>query len=133
MIYTMSYHGWMLDTLYQSILDHEATLVDIRLMPRSRWVPCWNRSALASTCGDRYAWIQELGNRAYKETPRRTLIADLDTGLTRLAAIVQAVPNVVLLCGCPTLEECHRLVVAQEIETRWQVPVEHLQAPARRD
>ena len=79
-----------------------------------------------------YRWIQELGNRAYKEKPRRIEIADLDTGLTRLEATVAEVPGVMLLCGCPTLEACHRLTVAHEIETRWQVPVEHLQAPARK-
>jgi uncharacterized protein (DUF488 family) len=131
MIYTIGYSGWTLQDMRHVIGEREAVLVDIRLTPRSRWVPCWRQPALKVTFGDAYAWIRELGNLAYNERPRRIEIADLDAGLARLAAIVAAVPNVVLLCGCPALEACHRLDVAQAIEARWRVPVEHLQAPAR--
>ena len=127
MMYTMGYRGWKPDVIRQFIVDHEALLIDIRYKPWSPH-PQWRSHALKALVQPHYRWIQELGNKAYRERPRRIEIADMDAGLGRLGAIAHEVPTV-LLCGCPTLEECHRLTVARTIEDRWQVPVTHLQAP----
>ena len=127
-IYTLGYQGWKPAQIMEVLDARGARLVDIRYGPTSM-APQWRQAALTALCGNRYVWIQELGNKAYRESPRRIEIVDLDTGLARLAALVATVPTVVLMCGCPTLGECHRLQVAQAIETRWKTPVEHLDRP----
>ena len=100
MIYTLGYSGWTPDQIRQYLLDHQALLIDIRYKPLSRHHQ-WRRGARQALVCPYYRWIQELGNKAYKEKPRRIEIADMDTGLTRLGVIVQTVPTVMLLCGCP--------------------------------
>jgi uncharacterized protein (DUF488 family) len=83
-------------------------VVDIRLVPQSRFFPEWRKGNLENVFDDDYLHVRDLGNKGFKE--KRIEIADLDRGL----AIVKALGrNVVLLCACKYVRKCHRETVAE--------------------
>ena len=46
-IYTLGYSGWRIEDV-EAVLDRLlAILVDVRMVPRSRWVAAWNSAVLA--------------------------------------------------------------------------------------
>ena len=50
--------------------DEKARLVDIRLSPRSRWLPAFNKAALAEQFSLKYGHCPELGNLNYRPEDR---------------------------------------------------------------
>ena len=90
------------------------TVIDIRLVPASRWRKEWRDSELRNLLGDRYVHVRELGNEHYKEGgPIK--IKDMDAGIKKLLEIGG---SLILLCGCKDKLDCHRRVVARELEER---------------
>jgi Protein of unknown function, DUF488 len=117
-LYTLGYaHPDAPAQLDRLMRQSSMLLLDIRYAPFSRWMPTWNRWALASRYGDRYQWEQRLGNLNYQQKERGIQLA---TG--HQEAIVQAALmltqgfSLVLLCVCKHEKACHRLVVAQAIQ-----------------
>jgi hypothetical protein len=102
-ICTLGYSGWKIEDV-EAVLDRlDAILVDVRMVPRTRWAPLWNSSALHVRLGDRYAWLREFGNRNYKGTFEQIEIADFPAGEKRLRELLAKDATgkaVVLLCGC---------------------------------
>lgn len=83
-IYTLGYSGWKIEEIEATLTRLDAVLVDVRMIPRSRWAPQWNGTALHNRLGDRYVWLKEFGNRNYKGTFDQIEIADFPAGEQRL-------------------------------------------------
>ena len=136
-IYTLGYSGWKIEDV-EAVLDRlDAILVDVRMVPRTRWAPLWNGSALHTRLGDRYVWLKQFGNRNYKGTFEQIEIADFPAGERRLRELIGCGPApsavegkaVVLLCGCRDVNVCHRKVVAEGLAQAWKAEVVHLIRP----
>ena len=129
-IYTLGYSGWTADQVAAVIEEHNAVLVDVRFVPRSR-IPAWNSGVLSRRFGDRYTWLKELGNRNYKGTFDQIEIVDFAAGAAKLQAISAAGRNIILLCGCPDVTTCHRKLLAESLAHMWPAEIFHLTATPR--
>jgi len=128
-IYTLGYSGWKIEDV-EAVLDRlDAILVDVRMVPRTRWAPLWNGSALHNRLGDRYVWLKQFGNRNYKGTFEQIEIADYPDGEKHLREIIATGKVVVLLCGCRDVNVCHRKVLAERLAQAWKADVVHLTRP----
>ena len=110
------------DVSVAELLDfYEAVLADIRFAPASRHLQ-WTKNYLALMLKNRYRHVAALGNRNYKTHGGAIQIHNLEIGI-RLLESWNA--NVILLCACEKLENCHRRVVKAELEKRGH-PVEEI-------
>lgn len=98
-IYSIGYEGITLQRI-KRILEHfDATLVDVRGVPRSR-KPGFSQSQLAAALGPRYAWGgKNLGNKGENKVT--------ELGLNELARLADH-DHVVLMCMERAPAECHR-------------------------
>lgn len=90
----------------------DAVLVDIRFSPFSQ-VMKWRREYLQLLLKNRYRHVPDLGNRTYKEG--KITIQNLSLGIKTVQSFGI---NVVLMCACENLHQCHRFVIAQELQKR---------------
>jgi uncharacterized protein (DUF488 family) len=135
LIYTIGYSGWKIEDVEAVLARLDAILVDVRMVPRSRWAPAWNSAVLAKRLGERYVWLREFGNKNYKGTFEQIEIADFTTGLKRLHELsglpFEGAKNVILMCGCRDVNICHRKVLAERLAVEWVVDVCHLSPPPK--
>ena len=125
-IYTLGYSGWRIEDVEAVLARLDAILVDVRMVPRTRWAPLWNGSVLHERLGVRYVWLREFGNRNYKGTFEQIEIADFPAGELRLRALTANSKAIVLMCGCRDVNVCHRKVLAERLATAWKADVVHL-------
>lgn len=112
-IYTAGYYGRDIDEFRATTAELDAIVVDIRLVPQSRFTPQWRKANLERLFGENYLHVKALGNRGFKE--KRIEIADMDTGL----AVVESLGrDAVLLCACKYFDKCHRQPIAEELRLR---------------
>jgi uncharacterized protein (DUF488 family) len=134
-IYTIGYSGWKIEDVETVLERLDAILVDVRMVPRTRWTPLWNGSVLHDRLGDRYIWLREFGNKNYKGTFEQIEIADFTTGQKRLHELsglsFEGAKNVILMCGCRDVNVCHRKVLAERLAVEWVVDVCHLSPPPK--
>lgn len=97
---------------------HEAHLADIRLTVDATSIA--QRGELQRLFGLRYRRVAPLGSRLNKAG--ETVVAHLALGLR---IILSWQTNVILLCECERLENCHRAVIARELR-RQSFAVEEL-------
>src|SRR5690349_2693011 len=100
--YTAGYYGRALEEFKAKAEELKAVVVDIRLVPQSRFTPQWRQKNLQATFGENYLHIKEPGNKGFKE--KRIEIADLEAGLeiTR-----QIKCDMILLCAYKHYDTCH--------------------------
>jgi uncharacterized protein (DUF488 family) len=128
-IYTLGYSGWSIEDV-EAVLDRlDAILVDVRMVPRSRWASAWNSAILAKRLGERYTWLRAFGNVNYKGTVEQIQIADFPAGEKRLRELSADGKAVVLLCACRDVNVCHRKVLAEWLAQVWSADVVHLTPP----
>lgn len=101
-----------LDNLLQ---DENAILVDIRQSTKSKKKSEWTLEKLQERYGNRYLWIQALGNLNYFKPGAPIVINNLEVGLTRLIIGLQRGYTLVLLCTCQRYETCHRKVIVDAL------------------
>lgn len=111
-IFTTGYTGKAVEQLPALLDFHEAVLADIRFAPTSRHLE-WRKPYLTLLLKNRYHHVSALGNRLYKTGGIQ--IHNMEIGV-RLIESWQV--NVILLCACAELENCHRRVVKNEFEKR---------------
>lgn len=149
-IYTLGYNGWKIEEVEAVLAQLDAILVDVRMVPRTRWTPQWNGSVLHDRLGDRYVWLKQFGNRNYKGTVDQIEIADFPTGERRLRELIKkgsddsaAIPatapalpsvseagkSIILMCGCRDVNVCHRKPLAEWLANVWKAEVVHLTHP----
>jgi uncharacterized protein (DUF488 family) len=112
--YTTGYTGKRVEQLPALLDFYDAVLADIRFAPVSRHLQ-WTRNYLALMLKDRYRHVPALGNRNYKTHGGAIQIHNLEIGI-RLIESWET--NVILLCACEKLENCHRRLVKAELERR---------------
>jgi len=129
-LYTLGYSGWKLDALVTKVQDLDAALMDIRYSPNSRQ-PQWRMRELAAFFGARYVHVPALGNINYRGGAMK--ISDYAAGRRIAQRYLAEGHNVVLLCVCAQVAQCHRLYVATRLEEDLGLdPAVHLQ-PTRPD
>ena len=113
-VYTIGYAAdGSAQLLEQVMSDPSMLLIDIRLVPRSRWFPQWNKKQLVERWDKRYRHERRLGNVNYKNRRKPIELVDVIGGIESLVALLQAGYSVVLLCACVQYETCHRKLVAE--------------------
>ena len=110
--FTTGYTGKAVEQLPALLDFHEAVLTDIRFAPVSRHLE-WRKDYLKLLLKNRYRHVSQLGNRLYRSGGIQ--IHNLEIGI-RLIESWEI--NVVLMCACENLENCHRRVVKNELERR---------------
>jgi uncharacterized protein (DUF488 family) len=110
--FTTGYTGKAVEQLPALLRFHEAVLADIRFAPHSRHLE-WRRDYLKLLLKNRYRHVSQLGNRLYQTGGIQ--IHNLEIGI-RLIESWET--NVILMCACEDLENCHRRVVKTELEKR---------------
>ncbi len=118
-LYTLGYAApGSSDALEELMTASEVLLVDIRLRPRSRWWPVWNKKQLRERWGSRYTHEKKLGNDNYRDRSLPVVLhgPSPEQSIAGAAALLQHGYSVVLLCACKDYETCHRKVVAEMIQ-----------------
>ena len=128
-IYTLGYSGWSVEAIKTFLESVNGVAVDVRMVPRSR-VAAFNGTAFSRLLGERYYWLSDFGNVNYK-SGGPIAIADFDKGVERLGPLRTAGRAVVLVCGCPDVNVCHRKVLAERLAKRWGAEVEHVAPPPK--
>src|ERR1044072_5213028 len=112
-IFTFGYYGKSFDEFIATVKRLNAVVVDIRLVPQSRFFPEWRKGNLEKVFGDDYLHVRDLGNQGFKE--KRLAIVDIERG----TAIVRALErDVILLCACKHFAHCHRKPVAEKLRAQ---------------
>lgn len=111
-IYTTGYANQSVADLTALLDSLDAVLADIRFAPYSRRLE-WRKTYLTLLLKHRYRHVPQLGNRKYKEGGIQ--IHNLELGVRLIASREE---NVVLMCACAELENCHRRIVKNEFEKR---------------
>lgn len=95
-----------------ALLDFlDAVLIDIRFEPSSGRQIQWRKDYLQLLLKDRYRHVSLLGNRPIKGTNRAT-IQNLSLGVK---VITEMRANLLLMCECADLKDCHRRIISQEL------------------
>ncbi len=90
-------------------------LVDIRLVPYSRFRPQWNRPALKARYGRQYVHLRGLGNLHYQDPRKPIHLLGPEPHIEHLAKQLSLGTSYLLLCACKNYERCHRKVVYEQI------------------
>lgn len=118
--YTTGYTGRGVEDLPAMLDFYDAILADVRFAPRSRHLQ-WTKNYLSLMLKERYRHVPALGNRNYQNHGGAIQIHNLEIGV-RLVESWQT--NVVLLCACAELQNCHRRLVKNELEKRGHEVIE---------
>jgi uncharacterized protein (DUF488 family) len=121
-LYTAGYTGLGPDQLKATAERLGAVVADIRYRPFSR-NPAWSRVNVSKTLGERYVWINALGNRNYKGGP--IVLDNVAVGIGLVGTLLVKQP-VILLCVCPNVERCHRKTAAEKLAEALGCEVKHL-------
>jgi uncharacterized protein (DUF488 family) len=90
-------------------------IIDIRLKPASR-IPGYNQAELSAKYAGAYHWVSALGNKNYNTNSEYIALKDWNAGLERLKRAHDKAP-LVLMCQCKYAEECHRWLVARDLQS----------------
>lgn len=123
-VYSLGYQASTPEDLKTYVDELGALLVDIRYSPYSRDAR-WTQKALIELLGNRYLWLQDLGNLNYKRGGPIQLVHPAN-GAARLRPILEQ-QSILLLCACRSLETCHRKVAAEYLSQALGASVEHLE------
>lgn len=126
-LFTLGYlAGWHNETLARWLEETNTILADIRLTPYSRHA-AWRESALRARLGPRYVHLPALGNIYHTQRDHPIVLADADTGVAQLIALLRQYRSVALLCACVDVGTCHRAMVAALVTQHLpHVPITHL-------
>lgn len=98
-------------------------LVDARKSPNSK-VPGFSKVELEKTYGERYRFAGHLlGNINYWKDNAPIEIANLTEGVKGLLYYLNKGHDLILLCGCTSLEKCHVRVILDALDQEIEVNV----------
>lgn len=111
-IYTTGFAGKDF-TLLSGLLDFlDAGLIDIRFAPMNGTSLQWRKDYLRLLLKDRYRHVPHLGNRLSKDSGKSS-IQNLTLGIK---IIIEMRANLLLLCECPAMEDCHRAIISRSLK-----------------
>ena len=90
----------------------DVVLIDIRFDPSGGRQIEWRKDYLRLLLKDRYRHVPHLGNRLSKQSGK-SCIQNLSLGI-RIITELRA--NLLLMCECPRAEDCHRLIISQNLK-----------------
>jgi hypothetical protein len=100
-------------------------VLDVRLNPWSRDEQ-WRKRALVERFNVLYEHVPELGNRHYRDASKPVVLKDPKRGLMMVRAWLTNY-RVVLLCGCPKWDACHRADIVRLLVAEYgPLDVRHL-------
>lgn len=100
-------------TLLPDLVDFlDAVLIDVRFAPTAGKQIQWGKDYLRLLLRDRYRHVPHLGNRLSKESGKPS-IQNLSLGIK---IITELRANLLLMCECPRIEECHRLIISGSLK-----------------
>jgi Domain of unknown function DUF488 len=109
MIYTIGYATLTQSKLLAIAELLEATVIDVRSIPRSRKAG-FSKSALTALLGKRYEHIPSLGGKPFKP-PKRAL-----------DALKERTDNVILMCVEDVPTDCHRFLLGELLDCEvWHI------------
>jgi hypothetical protein len=121
-IYTFGYGGQQPGTLYRHLEATHALLIDVRAHAWSR-APQWRPDALKRLVGAaNYLHLPQLGNVNYR-TGGPIQLVNPEAAVPIVAEHLTQRP-VILLCGCATVQTCHRREAAFFLGRACGAPVE---------
>ena len=124
-IFTAGYGSLKNPQYFKSYVDHyEAQLVDVRISARSR-DKAFTKSGLTSLLGGSYTHLPQFGNKNFKSSTLPTELAKPREGIELIRRYLEFQP-VILLCGCWSFADCHRLDVAELLAKEFELPITHL-------
>ena len=127
MIYTLGYADWTIENVIEEVRNRNAILVDVRQSPQTS-KPGFSRAELKERLENRYRHVSAFGNVNYKGGPVE--LANPERGVEIVLGFEH---DPVLMCGCKSLEKCHRTMVANLLHERSGSEIKHLQAPGQRE
>lgn len=107
-IYTAGYSGHTPQQLLAAANALNAIVVDVRFSPFSR-VPGWSDKELKFLLGERYHHIVALGNVNHSNEQQMQLLNE-QLGLDCIEGMAKCI-SLILLCGCPCYDSCHRKLI----------------------
>lgn len=113
-IYTTGFAGKDSDSLPDLLDFLDAVLIDVRFAPAGGKQIQWRKDYLRLLLKDRYRHVPHLGNRISKESGVPS-IQNLSLGIK---IITELRANLLLMCECPKIEECHRMIISQNLKMR---------------
>ena len=131
MIYTVGHGKNDIKEFMDVLKKHKIrTLIDVRSIPRSRWVPAYNRQKLEVLCPDEnieYIWRgKSLGG--FGEIPHEFFMK----GISELVERGKE-DNIIIMCSESDYTKCHRYQkITPELE-KAGVAVTHLKVEKKRD
>ncbi len=133
-LFTIGYSGRSLDEFVGMLREHQISVVaDVRMRAVSRFKPEFSKNRLASSLwasGIAYYPLNELGNAGKFNGIGKVVIHDPEHGYPELTALLERYGSVAIMCLERDPSECHRLVVAEEMENRRpELRVTHLGTP----
>lgn len=105
-------------TLLPDLLSFlDAVLIDIRFAPSADKQIQWRKDYLRLLLKDRYLHVPHLGNRSSKESGKQSKqsIQNLDLGIK---VITELKTNLLLMCECRNMEECHRSIISKKLKNK---------------
>ena len=124
-VYTFGYEAYKITDLDVEVKRLGAIVVDVRFSPYARNDAKFNRAELQQRYGAKYVWIQELGNKNYRNG-KPIEFMDEALGARRLGGITSDGTSVILLCGCQDRTTCHRTELAKRLNEECGWDVRHL-------
>ena len=110
-IYTTGYAGRDIFDLKPLVHALDAVLVDIRFTPEGDLMH-WRRIYLKTLLGGKYRHVPHLGARSFRQGSIDG-IQNLQLGVQTLLNLDS---NIILMCACAEYENCHRRLIAAELE-----------------
>ncbi|MGH2481066.1 MAG: DUF488 domain-containing protein, partial [Ktedonobacteraceae bacterium] len=116
-IYHIGYRSPSALEMIDQALEENPSLmiVDIRYTPTSR-NPAWTQDTLQERYQNHYTWLRDLGNINH-HADRPIQLADPNSGITQFMHLLQQ-HSLIILCGCPEYETCHRKHVIELYEQK---------------
>lgn len=112
-VYAIGYRAPGAMEKVEELVRQGARVLDIRMMPRSRYSAQWNRKQLEVRFGlQNYDHLELLGNINCRFPDRPIHLQNSGEGLLWLLIYLQR-RNVMVLCGCPRPIGCHRDTVCR--------------------
>jgi uncharacterized protein (DUF488 family) len=129
-LYTLGYQGWKPHAITETILELDATLLDIRMVATSPH-PQWRRGAFeerfrSAGVESQYRTAQGFGNVNFRNHEAPIQLKDPEAHMDMVRQLLTGAP-LVLMCGCRDHTQCHRNVAAHYIsDALGEVEIVHL-------